>query len=95
MNESIETIQRIGQKLHHLIRQRDGLLRDRERLQQELGQKQQQAEALAEKVMLLEDQVSIRKNATMNMDDMSKKEFEKRINGFIKDIDKVISHLQA
>jgi hypothetical protein len=31
----------------------------------------------------------------MNMDDKSKKEFEKRINGFIKDIDKVISHLQA
>lgn len=95
MNESIETIQRIGQKLHQLIKQRDALQRDKERLQQELGQKQQQVDGLTEKLSHLEDQVSILKSATMQMDDKSKKEFEKRINGFIKDIDKVVAHLEA
>ncbi len=95
MNASIETIQRIGHKLQHLIRQRDGLLKDKERLQQELLQKQQQLDAAAEKVNLLEDQVSILKSATLNMDEKSKRDFDKRINGFIKDIDKVIAHLQA
>jgi hypothetical protein len=34
------------------------------------------------------------KSASLQMDEKSKKEFEKRINGYIKDIDKVIGHLQ-
>jgi chromosome segregation ATPase len=95
MNTSLETIQRIGQKLHLLIKQRDSLQRDKERLLQELGHKQEQVDGLTEKVTFLEDQVSILKTATMQMDDKSKKEFEKRINGFIKDIDKVIAHIEA
>ena len=93
MNESIETIQRIGQKLHQLIKQRDALPRDKERLQQELGQKQQQVEGLTEKMGHLEDQVSILKSATMQMDDKSKKEFEKRINSYLKEIDRCITLL--
>ena len=44
MNASIETIQRIGSKLQVLIRQRDSLLRENERLQQDLNHKQQMLE---------------------------------------------------
>jgi DNA repair exonuclease SbcCD ATPase subunit len=95
MNTSIEIIQRIGQKLQLLIRQRDGLLRDKERQQQELLAKQHQIDALNEKVNTLEDHLAILKNASMQMNDKDKKDFEKRINGFIKDIDKVVAHLQA
>ncbi len=95
MNESIQTIQRIGQKLQVLIRQRDGLLRDKERLQQELAAKQKHVDELTEKAALLEDQVVALKAATAQMDEKGQKEFEKKINGFIKDIDKVIAHLQV
>ena len=95
MNESIETIQRIGQKLQVLIRQRDSLQREKERLQHDLGLKQKQVDELTEKASLLEDQVVALKAATAQMDEKSKKELEKRINGFIKDIDKVIGHLQV
>ncbi|MCU0387563.1 MAG: hypothetical protein MUE71_03045 [Chitinophagaceae bacterium] len=95
MNESIETIQRIGQKIQVLIRQRDSLQREKDRLLQDLSSKQKQVDDLTQKVSLLEDQVVALKAATAQMDEKGKKEFEKRINGFIRDIDKVIAHLQA
>lgn len=95
MNQHLETIQRIGQKLHLLVKQRDGLLRDKEKLQQELGQEKEEKKALIEKMNLLEEQVAILKTATDHMDDKEKKQFEKRINAYIKDIDKVIAHLQG
>ncbi len=95
MNASIESIQRIGQKLQALIRQRDGLVRDNERLLYDLNQKQQMLDALVEKNSSLEDQVMALKATATQMDEKGKKEFEKKINGFVKDIDKVIAHLQA
>jgi transposase-like protein len=95
MNQQLETIQRIGQKLHLLVKQRDGLLRDKEKLHQELVQEKEEKKALAEKMNLLEEQVAILKTATAHMDDKEKKQFEKRINAYIKDIDKVIAHLQG
>jgi nucleosome binding factor SPN SPT16 subunit len=95
MNQNLETIQRIGQKLHQLVKQRDGLLRDKEKLQQELAQEKEDKKALAEKLNLLEEQVAILKSASEHMDEKEKKQFEKRINAYIKDIDKVIAHLQG
>ena len=95
MNASIETIQRIGSKLQVLITQRDSLLRENERLQQDLNHKQQMLETVSQKATLLEDQVYALKAATAQLDEKGKKECEKKINGFVKDIDKVIAHLQA
>ncbi len=95
MNASIESIQRIGQKLQALIRQRDSLLRENEKLQQDLTQKQQLLDSATDKATLLEDQVVVLRAATAQLDEKGKKEFEKKINGFVKDIDKVIAHLQA
>ncbi len=95
MNQSIEAIYRIGQKLQNIIRHRDGLQKEKEKLQQELALKQKQVDNLTVKVSILEDQVVALKAATARMDESGKKEFEKRINGFIKDIDKVIGHLQG
>jgi chromosome segregation ATPase len=95
MNESLEIIQRIGQKAQQLTRQRDALQREKEKLQQELNQRLEQQAELKEKLTYLEDQVAILKAATMQLDEKGKKDFEKRIGGFIRDIDKVIAHLQA
>ncbi len=95
MNPSIEAIYRIGQKLQNIIRHRDALQKEKEKLQQELALKQKQVDNLTVKVSILEDQVVALKAATARMDESGKKEFEKRINGFIKDIDKVIGHLQG
>ena len=95
MNASVETIQRINQKLQHLVKQRDGLQRENERLHQDVGHKQEQLSGLKEKVAFLEDQVAILKAAAMQLDDKGRKDFEKRINGFIRDIDKVIAHIQS
>lgn len=95
MNPSIEAIYRIGQKLQNIIRHRDALQKEKEKLQQELALKQKQVDNLTVKVSILQDQVVALKAATARMDESGKKEFEKRINGFIKDIDKVIGHLQG
>lgn len=95
MNPSIEAIHRIGQKLQAILRHRDAMHKEKEKLQQELALKQKQVDDLKVKVSILQDQVVALKAATARMDESGKKEFEKRINGFIKDIDKVIGHLQG
>ena len=95
MNASIETIERIGQKLQGLLKQQEQLQRDQEKLLSELSKRENEVKTLHQKIGLLEDQVAILKTATVQMDDPAKRMFEKRINGFIKDIDKVIAHLQS
>lgn len=95
MNQHIEIIQRIGQKLPQLIKQRDNLLREKEKLQMEIAHSEKDKQALALQVSTLQEQVAILKTATSDMNDKEKRDFEKRINGYIKDIDKVIAHLQV
>jgi chromosome segregation ATPase len=95
MNQNIESIQRIGQKLHHLVKQRDALLREKEKLQQELVHLKKENEHQTKQLHALEEQVAILKSASTHMTDKEKKEFEKRINGYIKELDKVIAHMQA
>ena len=85
--------QRLGQKLQQLLKQHESLRRDNEKLSAHLAQQQQELDAEQKKVRVLEDQVAILKTAAVNMDDNAKKEFEKKINLYLRDIDKVISHL--
>lgn len=94
MNQSVATIERIGQKMQLLIKHQETLVRDNEKLQRELEQRDKLLQTLQDKMQHLEDQVAVLQAATIDRDDLSKKAFEKRINQYIKDIDKVIAHLQ-
>lgn len=96
MNQVAATIARINQKLQLLIKQHEQLQRDHERLQQELAQRDLQLLDQHNMQLLLENQLAALQTTTQKpMDDKEKKILEKKINGFIKDIDRVIAQLQT
>lgn len=96
MNQVAATIARINQKLQLLIKQHEQLQRDHERLQQELAQRDLQLLDQHNRQLLLENQLAALQTTTQKpMDDKEKKILEKKINGFIKDIDRVIAQLQT
>lgn len=88
-------IQRIGQKLQLLLKQQEQLLRENERLKTQLELRDAELKETRDAAASLEEQVAILKTAAGNMDERSKKDFEKRINQYLKDIDKVIAHLNT
>lgn len=88
-----EQFKRINDKLQRLVKQYQALQKDNERLNQSLKnhmdsnvQQQQQIEALTQQVLIL-------KSAAGQMEEADKKAFEKRINRYIKSIDKYITYL--
>jgi archaellum component FlaC len=88
-----EQFKRINDKLQRLVKQYQLLQKDNERLNQSLknhmdsnAQQQQQIEALTQQVLIL-------KSAAGQMEEADKKAFEKRINRYIKSIDKYITYL--
>lgn len=91
------TISRMAQKLQQLLRHLDQLRKENERLRTAATNKQQELEAEQDKVRVLEEKVSILQSSAGGggMDEKAKKDFEKKINQYIKDIDKVLVHLNG
>ena len=75
------------------MRQQLRLKRENERLQQELEACRNVEKSHLELVSQLEQRVAILKFAAGDLPAAEKKEFEKMINGYIREIDKVISFL--
>lgn len=96
MTDNSETIQRIGQKLQIIIRRIDQLRRENDKLRRDLAQLQSENQAMKAQVNQMEEQAAILKTAQAETpNDASRKDFEKRINQYIRDIDKIIAHLQS
>jgi hypothetical protein len=83
----------LSDKLHQLLKQYHRLQKENEALRLELLQKKDKEEITQQKINELEQQVSILKLAAGEMSEKDKKEFEKKINQYIKQIDKCISFL--
>lgn len=93
MNPLEQHIQRINEKLQQLLKQYRAVQKENEKLKKELtGIKDLQAERNRQ-IDELEQKVSILKTATNNMNEEDRKELEKRINHYIKEIDRCISVL--
>lgn len=88
-----ENIKRINSKLQLLLKKHSTLQKDNERLTKELLQAKERNETAATKIDELQQQVSILKAAAADLPDADKKEFEKRINQYIKEIDKCIAFI--
>ena len=86
-------LQQVTQKLQQLLKRQEQLKKELDRCRTELAEKDAACKALNEKVTGLEEQVAILRTAAGQMDDNAKKQFEKRINQYIKDIDKTIAYL--
>lgn len=81
------------EKLQNLLRQYHRLERDNDKLQEELVQAQQREAAAKAKTDELQQQMAILKLAAGELHDKEKKAFERRLNQYIKEIDKTIAHL--
>lgn len=86
-------LKRIQDKLQQLLKQHIALQKDNIRLQDELEAAQQKISAQQKNAEELKQQVSVLKLSAGEMNEADKKEFEKRINGYLKEIDRCITML--
>ena len=91
---ALETqIKNIQNKIQRLIKQYAGLKKDNARLQIEKEALQQKVAGYQASIEQLQQQVEVLKISSGNWDDKDKKDFEKRIAGYIKEVDKCINLL--
>ncbi|MGQ0738180.1 MAG: hypothetical protein ACT4OJ_03895 [Bacteroidota bacterium] len=86
-------LKRIQDKLQQLLKQHTAVQKENNRLKEELRSAQQKISGQQKNVDELKQQVSILKISTGDMSEADKKEFEKRINGYLKEIDLCIALL--
>jgi uncharacterized coiled-coil DUF342 family protein len=83
----------INDKLQQLLKQQARLKKENERLRQELELCKQTENNYHQKIDELSQQISILKLAGGEMNDKDRREFEKKINQYVREIDKCISFL--
>jgi hypothetical protein len=93
MTGSDEQIKRIQEKLQKLIRQHSVLQKENARLVHELDQSKEQSVSYQKNVDVLKEQVNVLRLNAGDMSEGDKKEFEKKINGYLKEIDRCIALL--
>ena len=93
MTTTTEHIERIRLKLQSLLKEHHALQKENEKLKSEISRKAGIEKEMKEKTQLLEEQVNILKASTGQMDEVSKKAFEKQLNHYIREIDRCIAML--
>jgi chromosome segregation ATPase len=83
----------INDKLQQLLKQYNRLQKENERLKKELHQAKNTETFTQQKMEELQQQISILKVASGELNEKDKKEFEKKINQYLREIDKCISFL--
>lgn len=93
MTDIGQQLKRINEKLQLVLKQNQLLLKDNERLQVELHQAKEIHNDQLRKVDELEQKISLLKMATGQLLESDKKELEKRLNLYIREIDRCITML--
>ena len=93
MNPSEQQLKRIQEKLQQLLKEHQALKKENVKLQKELSSSKEQLSLQKQTMESLQEQISILKLSSTAMDETDKKELEKRINAYIKEIDRCISLL--
>lgn len=93
MNNTEQHLKRIQDKLQQLLKQYTAVQKENNRLKEELDAAQSKIEEQKKNAEELKQQVSILKLSTGEMNEADKKEFEKRINAYLKEIDRCIAML--
>lgn len=83
----------INDKLQQLLKQQTRLKKENERLRMELESFSEKETNYHKKIDELSQQIGILKLGAGEMNDKDKKEFERKINLYIKEIDKCIAFL--
>jgi len=93
MNNAEAQLKRIQDKLQQLLKQHTALQKENALLKEKLQEAQSSLGAYQKSSDDLKQQVGILKAASGEMNDTDKKEFEKRLNAYIKEIDRCIALL--
>ena len=93
MSDLENQLKRIQEKLQLVIKQSSTLQKENQRLKEELEKCNRHGVEQQKKMEDLKQQVEILKISSGEWDENDKKQFEKRINGYIKEIDRCISLL--
>lgn len=93
MNPLENHIKRINDKLQQLLKQHQLLQKENDRLRKELNDIKSLDAERTKQLNDLEQKVAVLKTATNNMNEDDKKELEKRLNHYIKEIDRCITML--
>ena len=83
----------LNDKLQQLLKQYNRLQKENERLREELLLVRNREAEMARQVEELQQHISIMKISSGDMSDKDKKEFERKINQYIREVDKCISFL--
>jgi len=89
----IDQIERIRQKVQGLLRKQVNLEKENEKLRAELDRRSALEAELRQKLSQMEEKVNVVKLSSGQMDDASKKAFEKQLNQYIREIDRCIAML--
>jgi chromosome segregation ATPase len=92
---SEEQAKRILEKLQQVLKVNTALRRDKELLEQEIAQYKNRLTQAQEAIGKLEQQVELLKFTGTSMTEEEKKQFERRINTYLKEIDKCIAYLEG
>jgi predicted nucleic acid-binding Zn-ribbon protein len=93
MNNLETHIRSVNEKLQQLLKKYTALKKENDNLKEELGSLKEREVAYKFALHELDQKVYVLKAASGEMPSADKKEFEKKINQYIKDIDKCIGLL--
>ena len=93
MSDLESQLKRIQDKLQQVLKQHAALQKENLRMREELDKKDRQSAANQQNIEELKQQVEVLKITSGDWDENDKKEFEKRINSYLKEIDRCIALL--
>lgn len=93
MTNTEQYLKRIHDKLQQLLKKYNAIQKENNRLKTELDAALKKINTQQKNTDELKQQISILKISTAEMNEADKKEFEKRINAYLKDIDRCIALL--
>ena len=93
MSNTEQHLKRIQEKLQQLLKQHASLQKENLLLKQELRNNKKILSSYEENMDNLKQQVEVLKLGNGEMHEGDKKQFEKRINGYLKEIDRCIAML--
>ena len=88
-------IARIADKLQQIMKQQEQLQKENERLKKQLQMGEMALQNQKELNHSLSQKITVLQASNGNVDEEARKDFERKINQYIKDIDKVITHLNG
>lgn len=93
MNTTEEQLKRIQDKLQQLLKLQVAVRKENEKLKEELVTAREKLSVQQKNADELKQQVTVLKMNAGGMNDMDKKELEKKINSYLKEIDRCIALL--